>query len=186
MWRRSGGDGQLDAATDTELLGIIASSASSGSIPAARKESCTAWKAVNGVMTRTNPSSSITSSAPASIAASITLSGSWREASTRICPFGSNIQETEPSLPRFPPCFDRMWRITATVRFSLSVRHSMKSATPPTGLYSPVGGGGFGGFRMAFTYTPDAADAGQSYEFEFVTGNGTAAVASTSITVTVD
>jgi hypothetical protein len=45
-------------------------------------------------------------------------------------PFLVNIQETELDSPRFPPFFEKAWRISLTARFLLSVRTSTMRATP--------------------------------------------------------
>ena len=45
-------------------------------------------------------------------------------------PFCEKIQATLPPSPRRPLCLMRMWRISPTVRFLLSVRTSSMSATP--------------------------------------------------------
>gem|GEM_PF-5467457 len=46
-------------------------------------------------------------------------------------PFLSNIQATQPASPMFPPFLDMTWRMSATVRFRLSVAASTRMATPP-------------------------------------------------------
>jgi hypothetical protein len=38
---------------------------------------------------------------------------------------------TAPVVPRLPPFFPKMWRISATVRLRLSVIESTITATPP-------------------------------------------------------
>jgi len=38
---------------------------------------------------------------------------------------------TEPSVPRLPPCFEKAWRTSATVRVRLSVMQSTITAAPP-------------------------------------------------------
>jgi hypothetical protein len=43
----------------------------------------------------------------------------------------SNIHATEFDAPRLPPFRLNAWRISATVRFALSVVVSMKIAAPP-------------------------------------------------------
>ncbi len=37
-------------------------------------------------------------------------------------------------MPRLPPCLEKAWRTSATVRLRLSVRQSTITATPPTGV----------------------------------------------------
>jgi hypothetical protein len=46
-------------------------------------------------------------------------------------PFFSNMNPTDPGVPRFPPLRDILCRMSATVRVGLSVIASMMSATPP-------------------------------------------------------
>ncbi len=43
----------------------------------------------------------------------------------------SNIQATEPGSPMLPPPLAMMWRMSAMVRFLLSVATSTSMATPP-------------------------------------------------------
>ena len=67
------------------------------------------------------PSSFVTtSSAPASSAASISLS-SGVPGANRNWPTWSNMNATEPSVPMLPPNFENAWRTSATVRIRLSV-----------------------------------------------------------------
>jgi hypothetical protein len=47
-----------------------------------------------------------------------------------IWPRRSNIQATEPVVPRLPPLRDSQRRMSATVRFPLSVSDSIMMATP--------------------------------------------------------
>src|SRR5660398_272774 len=76
------------------------------------------------------PESVITSSAPASRAAKITWSSSYSSLSTRMTPFLSNNQATEPSVPSLPPLLSKIWRTSAAARFLLSVKAVTYTATP--------------------------------------------------------
>jgi hypothetical protein len=81
-------------------------------------------------MTSIEPSSLLTtSSAPASIAASINAASSVPGAKI-ICPQWVNRKATLPSVPRLPPCLAKAWRTSATVRVLLSVRQSTITAAP--------------------------------------------------------
>ena len=82
-------------------------------------------------MTSMLPSSlSITSSAPASSAASISAFSSVPGANTS-WPQCLNRKATEPSVPRLPPYFVNACRTSATVRVRLSVMQSTITAAPP-------------------------------------------------------
>ena len=81
-------------------------------------------------MISTDLPSTWTSSAPASIAARPTSSGSFLPALAVMTPLRSNIQPTELDSPRFPPNFENRWRIEAEVRLRLSVKASTITATP--------------------------------------------------------
>src|ERR1041384_2735420 len=71
------------------------------------------------------------SSAPASSAASSVASSVALAASTVICALRSNIHDTELAEPRLPPARWKAWRISATVRLTLSVVVSIRIAAPP-------------------------------------------------------
>jgi hypothetical protein len=72
-----------------------------------------------------------TSSAPASIAASATSSGSTPSRPTVMRPRGSNCQATAPEPASAPPDFVNIDRTSAAVRLRLSVWASTSTATPP-------------------------------------------------------
>ena len=87
-------------------------------------------KSCGPVITSTLPSSLVTtSSAPASIAASISLFSSVPGANT-IWPQCLNRNATEPSVPRLPPYLENACRTSATVRVRLSVMQSTITAAP--------------------------------------------------------
>ena len=85
-----------------------------------------------GCVRTSNPSAPwfSTSSAPASMAASITAS-SVGPAFTSRTPKRSKFQATAPAKARLPPPFAKQVRTSPAVRFRLSVRHSTMRATPP-------------------------------------------------------
>ena len=109
----------------------IVTSAISGLIPSATKDSLTFKKSVGLVIISIDPSSlDSISSAPASIAISIV----WFLLSTVVSvtnPTFSKRYETDPSDPRFPPNLDKACLTSATVRLRLSVIHSIRMAAPP-------------------------------------------------------
>src|SRR5579884_655052 len=98
--------------------------------PCSSRARRTASKRDGSVVTSTLRPSTRTSSAPASIAASPTSSGSRSPAATSITPLRSNIQATEFASPRLPPCLEKMWRMAGAVRLRLSVTTSTMIATP--------------------------------------------------------
>jgi hypothetical protein len=113
------------------VVAFIVISASSGLSPAFSSASRTAAKSGGAHSTSTEPSSlRTTSSAPASIAASITLSSLVPGANSS-CPQCLNRNATEPSEPTLPPFLVKAWRTSATVRVRLSVRQSTMTAAPP-------------------------------------------------------
>jgi hypothetical protein len=113
------------------LSGFIVTSATSALRPALPSASFSAAKSVGAQSTSMPPSSSLlTSSAPASIATSITFSSEVPGAN-RNWPQCLNWNATEPSVPRLPPFFEKAWRTSATVRMRLSVRQSTITAAPP-------------------------------------------------------
>ena len=107
-------------------------SARSAFRPAASIVALTPSKASGAVSTSIEPSSgyTTTSSAPASIAASVIFSSSAPGANDST-PSRLNMKATEPSVPRLPPNLPKAWRTSATVRTRLSVRQSTITATPP-------------------------------------------------------
>src|SRR3990172_7074762 len=72
-----------------------------------------------------------TSSAPSSIASSMSFSSATPSLGTVIDPFRVNIQWTHPVSPRLPWFLEKRCRMSATVRFLLSVRTLTRTATPP-------------------------------------------------------
>src|SRR5688572_998530 len=119
-------------ASGFSIVGFIVISASSGLRPACASAAFTAAKSA-GAQTGSTESSSFfnTSTAPASRAASITLSSLVTGANTN-WPQCLKRYATEPSEPRLPPFLLKAWRTSATVRVRLSVRHSTSTAAPAT------------------------------------------------------
>src|SRR3989441_5145619 len=117
--------------TFTVLLGIRAISAVWTAIFLAFSRSAIWCSCPAGpVIKKMSPSRAL-SAAPASSAASMTVSSSARVASTVIWALRSNIHATEFVAPRLPPRHWKTWRISATVRLGLSVVASMRRAAPP-------------------------------------------------------
>ena len=71
------------------------------------------------------------SSAPSSIAWSVSFSSSTAAFSNTISPCFLNIQPTEPDAPRLPPWCVITLRISLAVRLRLSVMISTSTAVPP-------------------------------------------------------
>ena len=118
-------------ASSISTSGRIVTSANSGLKPAASSASLTVRKSFGGVSTSIEPSScGTTSSAPASIAASISAASSVPGANS-ICPQCLNWKATQPSVPMLPPYLLKAWRTSATVRVLLSVTQSTMIAAPP-------------------------------------------------------
>src|ERR1051325_9234798 len=117
--------------TFTVLLGSIAISAACTAMRLALSCSLIRCSRPAGPVMRNASPSRTMSSAPASSAASITVSSSARVASTVIWALRSNIHATEFAARRLPPWRWNTCRISATVRLALSVVASMSSAAPP-------------------------------------------------------
>ena len=108
----------------------MVSSTCSHSMPAASSASRTAVRAAGSVITSMVSPSRVTSSAPPSMAASMTSSSLKRVASTVTEPRRSKIQATAPGPPRLPLCLVKMLRTSAAERLRLSVSTSTMTATP--------------------------------------------------------
>src|SRR5690606_10859627 len=119
------------APSSASTFGRIVTSATSALSPAASRACLSAPKSAGAHSTSMPPSSSVLmSSAPASMAASITASSAVPGAK-RNWPQWVNWNATEPSVPRLPLFFENAWRTSATVRVRLSVMQSTMIAAPP-------------------------------------------------------
>src|SRR6185312_11956672 len=120
------------AATGTSSSARIVTSAWSGFSPVLSIASRTASNESGVVITSIWPSSghTFTSSAPASMAASVIFSSSAPPAYDST-PIRLNKYATEPSVPRLPPNLVKAWRTSEMARWRLSVTHSTSTATPP-------------------------------------------------------
>jgi hypothetical protein len=87
--------------------------------------------AVGPHVTVHSPSPNETSSAPASIATSISRSSPTESPSSVNTPLCSNMYATLPLAPRFPPYFVKTSRTSPAVRVRLFVSASTMKATPP-------------------------------------------------------
>ena len=110
----------------------MATCASTIGMPSFSNASLTALKSSGAVSTSKLSSSSAKSSAPASKAIIIKSSASISHSSLSmiICPFLSNMQDTEPGVPMFPFPFVKALLTFPAVRFLLSVSVSTIIATP--------------------------------------------------------
>src|SRR5660398_312709 len=91
------------SSSSTVVLGTMVRSADELWMSASWRPLRTAMNSSGRVRISYPPESVITSSAPASRAAKITWSSSYSSLSTRMTPFLSNNQATEPSVPSLPP-----------------------------------------------------------------------------------
>ena len=115
------------------FCGIMRTSASKNSMPFPSKNLRTSENAAGSVYTSYTSSSVTTSSAPASMAYSVTVSSSRsRVRSMTSRPLLLNMYDTQPVLPSSPPHLERVLRTSPAVRFLLSVSVLMISALPPT------------------------------------------------------
>ncbi len=111
----------------TLVVGSIDSSADSASYPASARALRTASRSAGWVVTTSAPpSGGLTSSAPASIAAKLSSSGSLPFSGRLMMPFCSNCQATGVSEP---PALLKMLRTSPAVRLRLSVIVATITAT---------------------------------------------------------
>ncbi len=121
----------VSSSTATVFWGRHTRPALRGSPNLASSAFCTSARLSAAHTTSWPSSSDVTSSAPASMAASIMASASAFLASNAITPTRSNMNDTEPVSPRLPPDLVKKERTSEAVRLRLSVSASTITATPP-------------------------------------------------------